>query len=301
MKKIIGMIFLLAHLSIAVAATQHQGKPMQDALSQKLNTLANTFPGKVGIYLHDLQSDEVITLNADELFPMASTFKVPYLVQLFRDHDAKVLSLNDTVTLQETDFRGGFGLLKHFAPGTRLTLKDLALMMITISDNMATDIIINKVKPERVNATLETWHIQPMQMQNTIQDLFVKLEKNPNYDPLDKSMELTSPRAMGLLMEKIARCQVASQESCDDIHFILNQQILNARMPRFTSDLPQVKIAHKTGSTKWAINDVGFIQREKRPAIILCIYTLKKDPKTPSHQAEELIGKLTRQIIEHYS
>ncbi len=273
---------------------------MQNELTQKLQVMAETFPGKVGLYFHDLKSNHIITLNADDLFPMASTYKIPLLLQLYRDKDAGLLTLTEPIKISEEDFVPGFGLLRHFAPGTSLAIKDIALLMITISDNSATDIIIKKVTLKRVNDTLQALNIHPMEVKNTTRTIIAASEKNPDYDPLLLS-ETTTPRAMGTLIEKIVKCEATSQQSYQDIKFILSQQMLNTRQPRKLVHLKDIKFFHKTGTTKWATNDVGFIQFAPQPELILCIYTLKNDPTIPTYLAEELITNLTEQIVEKYS
>ncbi len=294
------VLLLITLFSSHLWAKSSQEKPMQkNQLTNELTAIANTFPGKVGLYLHDLKTNEIITINADKPFPMASTFKIPILVQLYRDKDNGLLSLTDTVTLKESDI-APYGLLQNFTLGTSLALKDIALMMVTVSDNTATDILVNKLTPKRINATLQELAIKPMAVNRTTKEMIKASEDNPDYDPLSPIFELTTPRAMGTLMEKIVQCHATSNESCKEIKHILSQQKINGRMPRKVRHLEDINIGHKTGTTDWATNDVGYIEIPNRPEIVLCIYTLKNDKATPIHQAEEVIGELTEKVIQHF-
>lgn len=270
---------------------------MSENLTQELSAIANTYPGKVGLYLHDLKTNQKVTLNADDRFFMASTYKVPMLMQLYRDHDAGLLSIHDKITLTPEIITSGYGLLKSFSLGTTLSLKDIALLMITISDNIATQIILDIVTPKRINETLQKLGIESMQVDRSPRELLADLEKNRSVFYLDQQ-DSTTPRAMGQLMEKLIKCELASEKSCHEIQAILNQQILNWRMARKMMPLKEMKIAHKTGTTNRIVNDVGFIQISNRPEMILCIFTYKEDESIPQYVAEEMIGDLTKKVIE---
>lgn len=270
---------------------------MSDTLTQELSAIAKTYSGKVGLYLHDLKTNQKVTLNADDRFFMASTYKIPMLIQLYRDHDAGLLSINDKITLTPDMTNSGYGILKSFSPGTVLSLKEIALLMITISDNIAAEIILNIVTPKRINDTLQRFGIKSMQVDRSPRKLLADLEKNRAAFYLDKQDSAT-PRAMGQLLEKLIKCELTSEKSYQEIKSILNQQILNWRMPRKMLPLKGMRIAHKTGTTHRIVNDVGFIQISGRPEIILCIFTYNEDESTPQYVAEEMIGNLTQKVIE---
>lgn len=308
-------ILLFLNISIftqqGFANTMNKTVLQSNQLQQELMAISQTFPGVVGLYLHDLNTNQEIELNADERFPMASTFKIPVLIQLYRDKDAGLLSLNEQITITEEIKIMGSGLLKHFSNGTSLTLHDLALLMITISDNTATDIIIDRVKLSRTNSTLENHHIGPMKLHRSTRQLLDDFSTMTIEEKMTNLRDTTTPRAMGKLFEHLLLGKLASKESTNEIKTLLHQQLLNTRMPRSISNLIQikdsisthngVKIAHKTGTTLVATNDVGFIEIPNHREIILCIYT-KKDPnKVATYQADQVIGDLTKHIIESLS
>lgn len=278
-------------------------------LNQELMMISKSFPGTVGLYFHDLNTNQKIEINADERFPMASTFKIPVLIQLYQDRDAGLLSLDEKIALTKDNILMGHGLLKHFTPGTSLTLHDLALMMITISDNTATDIIMEKVKLARINQMLEAHHIKPMILHRTTRQLLDDFSKMTQEQKMADLRDTTTPRAMGQLFEKLLQGELTSKKSSADIQFILHQQLMNTRMPRNISNLTQikdnistqngVKIAHKTGTTLVATNDVGFIEIPNHREMILCIYTKKDPAKVATYQAEQIIGDLTQRIVEN--
>jgi beta-lactamase class A len=267
---------------------------------QEITQLITAFPGTVGLYLHDLKTGEKFTHNQNISFPMASTYKIPILIQLFRDFEAGLLSLEDKISLQDKQ-TAPYSLLNLFSANTHLALQDLALMMIATSDNTATDIILEKVGIERVNAMLQAFEITPMLIShNTREGIKVISQKQNALEVLADKRDATTPLAMGILLEKLLRSEVASSESCAHIRKILSYQIRNARMPRKTSGFKNLQIAHKTGTTRFVTNDVGYLKLGERPEIILCLYTVKENDSLPTHVAEELIGDLTAEIIAYF-
>lgn len=284
--------FLLPLVSLAEVKEHNMYKKLTDELIE----LNSQYPGKIGIYCHDLKTGQKITLNADEQFFMASTYKVPILIQLYRDHEAGLLSLADKIELTGENIQDGYGLLRSFTPGTVLSLKEIALLMITISDNIATNLILEQVKAERVNVTLKEYDIVPMSVDRSPKELLKDLERDRNVF-YQQSKDSTTPRAMGILLEKLMRGELATRQSYEQILSILNQQLLNNRIPRKLMSFSNVKIAHKTGTTNRVINDVAIIQFVNRPPVILCVYTYKEDEKLPMHVAEELIGEIAYKIV----
>jgi beta-lactamase class A len=295
------LLFIYAILSFASVG---QAMPIKEQLApkeleQSLTQLIKGYPGRVGLYMHDLKTDQVITINADEPFLMASTYKVPIMIQLFRDHDAKKLSLQQKVTLTRKIMIPGF--LENMSPGTQLNLHDLALFMVTLSDNTASDIILEKVQQKNINATLHQFQIAPMNVSRPVMELIADFKKHAPFNlPLDDKRDTTTARAMGHLLDKLSRCELSSLDSCESMKHILSKTQNYARMPRKLSHLKNVTFYHKTGTTDWYTHDVGFIKINDQPDIILCLYTQKDTSSQPMYVAEELMGNLSEKIVNHY-
>ena len=299
--KNLSMLFIafLASLFVPLQAMPIKEQLAPKALEQTLTQLIKGYPGRVGLYMHDLKTDQVIVINADEPFLMASTYKVPIMLQLFRDYDASRLSLDEKVTLTQINMISGF--LENMTPGTQLSLHDLALFMITLSDNTSSDILLEKVQPSNINATLREFNIAPMEVSRSVRELIADFKKNgPANLPLDDKRDTTTARAMGLLLGKLARCELSTQQSCESMKHILSKTQNYARMPRKLSHLKNVTFYHKTGTTDWYTHDVGFIKIKDRPDIVLCLYTQKDNASQPMYVAEELMGNLSEKIVNHY-
>ena len=117
----------------------------QNVLTEEIERLSSLAQGTVGVAAVHLESGEVFYQNADESFPMASTYKVPIGVRLLERVDNGEISLNDMITIEPGDISPGWGTLleRINRPGVKLSIVNLLDMMLTYSDNAATDICLN--------------------------------------------------------------------------------------------------------------------------------------------------------------
>ncbi len=120
---------------------------------ESVATIAAQLGGSVGVAARNLATGAEIRLNADDLFPMASCFKIPVMVAVMRQVDAGVLRLDDRLTLTEADKSPGSTLI-HCHAGLRLSVRDLLYLMITLSDNTATDMLWRLVGLGSVNQVM---------------------------------------------------------------------------------------------------------------------------------------------------
>src|SRR5689334_12900410 len=110
---------------------------MTEQLAQRIRDIASALDGTLGVYVHAVEVGDRVELNADELFPMASVFKIPILAELLCRADEGRISLEERVTLADEMKSPGSGVLKEISEGTALTIGDLATLMIIVSDNTA--------------------------------------------------------------------------------------------------------------------------------------------------------------------
>ncbi|MEP7199697.1 MAG: serine hydrolase, partial [Chloroflexota bacterium] len=118
-----------------------------------LRRIAKQFSGTLGVAARDLKSGDEIFLNADEVFPTASMVKIGILLELFRQREAGALSLDETLTIRAADKTAGSGLIENMGDVT-LTLHDIAVLMNAISDNTATNVLIDRLGIEAINAAM---------------------------------------------------------------------------------------------------------------------------------------------------
>ena len=320
------MSLLVCFLAPAYVWAQQSPVRVKDVLQRRLEQLASSFPGKVGIFVRNIETGAEAGVNTNDQFPMASTYKVAIMVQVFRDAEAGRLSLTERVALTENDRRLGSGLLPYVTTGLNPTIHDLVLLMITLSDNEATDLLLKRVGAKNVTATLRQLGIQDLRVDRSTEELIgdwlaaanpslrgvsgaelsAHPEKVPELSPdqteradrafVDDPRDHTSPKAMADLLTKIFRAQAASEESCRDMLDIMQQQQLRTRIHRYLED---VTIASKNGTIGYVTNDVGILYEGKQH-IILSIYTLKQSSAVKTEQAEELIGRISRAAYDYF-
>jgi beta-lactamase class A len=124
-------------------------------VEQALDAIVAQAGGEVALAAMNLTTGEEVARNAERSMPTASVFKLPLLVEVFRQAEEGALDLDERVTLGAEDVVMGSGILRDFGPGLQPTLRDLAMMMVIVSDNSATNLLLDRVGgPQQVNATM---------------------------------------------------------------------------------------------------------------------------------------------------
>lgn len=311
------LCFLASLLFPPVANGQEQAPKSGSVLRERLTKITASFPGKVGLFVRNIETGEEAGVNSDDQFPMASTYKVAIMVQVFREAEAGRLSLTERVALSEADRRLGSGLLPYTTPGLNPTIHDLVLFMITLSDNEATDLLLKRVGAKNVTGMLRQLGIQDMRVDRSTEELIgdwlasanptlrgvsgaelvahperaagLTREQTERADRafIDDPRDHTSPKAMADLLTKIFRGQAASEKLCRDMLEIMQQQQLRTRIHRY---LENTTVASKNGTIGYVTNDVGIVSVNKGHFAV-SVYTLKANPNVTTEQAEELIGR----------
>ncbi len=267
--------FRLCLLAIVVMAAPLCGVPQRAeaaepdgplaALQLQLTTLAGHAPGRVGIAIEDLATGMTSGINQSASLPAASTIKIPVMVEVFKQMEAGELDLNTVVRLESSDRDWGWGDMADAAPGTARTVKQLLWLMITQSDNTATNMLIRVVGRAHINATMAD-----LGLRNTRLGDYIRSET----DTIRYALR-TSPRDMLQLLDAIARDRLVDTWSSREMLAILEGQKHNGLLPE---PLPEgIKIAHKTGSLHDTLNDVGIVYHEDEPYIIAVMTTQLPD------------------------
>ena len=123
-------------------------------LLRQVGCMAEDIPARVGFYFEELKTGLVLEIAGEEVFPAASVIKVPILLEVYRQAQAGRLSLFEEVVLQESHKVGGAGVLLELHAGVSLTLEDLCRLMIVVSDNTASNLLLDRVGEESVNGLM---------------------------------------------------------------------------------------------------------------------------------------------------
>ena len=274
-------------------------------LSNLLTRTTADFPGKAGIWVKHLTTNETAGVRDGEMFNSASVIKIPVLVLAFQMADKGAINLDERITIRKEDIRGGSGIFRYHDAGLQPTVRDVLLQMVITSDNTATDLAIAKVGGVgRVNAWLkETGYADGQRLVQTTGDLFAKYNAlGPTDDRNAKTNgeksywlgEIT-PRGVGLMIEAIEKRTVASKAACDDMLRMMRAQQAGARRLNHFITVP---VAHKTGDFPPVLaNDVGIIYARSGPIVV----SFLGNAITGNYgEAEDRIGRFAQQLVEYF-
>jgi len=218
----------------------------QETLRAMLPRLAS-LPGEVSVFGKDLATGEAWAYQADIPLVAASVIKIPILVEAFRQARDGLVSMEETFSIRPEQKMPSCGALTYLHDGLSVTLRDLCVLMIILSDNTATNILIDRLGMENVNQTLRGLDLSQTTLRRKLFD----------GQAAARGIENTiTAWEMGVLLEKIYREQCVSPEADREMLSILLNQRLNGKMPFF---LHGTKIAHKTGEDEGITHDVGII------------------------------------------
>lgn len=262
------LILACFYLYVSVSATAQNLPPLtekQQVLWEKLEKsildVDRNLDGVMGVAIVDLTDGHKYLLHAKDLFPQASSIKICILAELYRQAQQGKLKLTELYTVNAADLVQDSDIMGGLTPGvTQITLRDLATMMVAVSDNSATNVLIDRVGMENVNTFLAAQGLHETKLRRKMMDLKAAGEGREN---------VSSPIEMAALLEALYRGQILNQEMTEDFFKVLSTH-KDSWIPR---DLPDdLKIANKPGELEGVRNDSGVIFVDKRP-YILCVMT----------------------------
>ena len=253
-------------------------------VDEQIRTLISVITGEgveVGVYARHFGSGREIGVNAERRFPTASTVKVPLLFALYRKAAAGEIDLQRRIPLEVTHRTAGSGVLQDLDAGLQPTVRDLATLMITVSDNQATDMLYHLLGGAYIQRVATEIGMAETRIPRTIRALLYDMvgmdERNPAHTyemnrellrtgarnasgwslGIGDNNDVSTPRDMVTLLARIYRGEDPSRAACDAMVDILKRQKFNTILPLL---LPaEVEIAHKTGSLHGVRNDVGIV------------------------------------------
>lgn len=236
---------------------------MPEEWMHEMQQVVSRFSGVIGVAVRRLDGDRSgldVEMNARDVFPTASVIKLPIMVEAFRQHDRGDLSLDERLELIDEEKVTGSGVIQHLSAGLRLTVIDLVTLMIVLSDNTATNLLIERVGRERVNRTMKDLGCTKTYLVGKLQ---LPPEKR-NDEQRQGVINHSTPLDMVNLLTSIYLGEAASKKSCEQMLSILQKQNLTAILGRH---LPldaeegelEARLGSKSGSIRGVRNDVGIV------------------------------------------
>lgn len=282
-----------------------------DSLQHRLETIVAEHHGDVALYAENCATGESVGIRADEPVQTASVIKLAILyeaMQQIRNGEAR---FDDPLVMQKEDQVPRSGVLMFFDTPMRLTLKDALTMMIAMSDNTATNLVIERVGLARINQRMER-----LGLKNTY--LYRKVFRAPEgpvpEDHRRFGLGKTTPREMAGLMRRIVSCELAepgepareqNRRLCEAMRYMLRNQFYIGGIPRYLGKMytdTESAIANKTGELNAVRNDVAAIEA-RQGMLLLSIFTWNNRDQSWSveNEGELTIAKLARAIVAAWS
>src|SRR6266849_4245270 len=230
-------------------------------LEKSILDVDRSLDGVMGVAIVDLTDGRKYLLHANDVFPQASSIKICVLAELYRQAQQDKLKLTDLYTVNTADLVRDSDIMGGLTPGvTRITLRDLATMMVAVSDNSATNVLIDRVGMENVDGLMTSLGLTRTRLRRKMMDLKAASEGREN---------ISTPGEMMILLENLYRGKVLNKEMTEDFFKVLSTH-KSSFIPR---ELPEgLKIANKPGELERVRNDSGVVFAEKRPYVI-CVMT----------------------------
>jgi len=230
-------------------------------LEKSIQDVDRNLDGVMGVAIVDLTDGHRYLLHANDIFPQASSIKICVLAELYRQAQQGKLKLTDLYTVNSSDLVPDSDIMGGLTPGvTRVTLRDLATMMVAVSDNSATNVLIDRVGMDNVNTFLSSQGLTQSRLRRKMMDVKAAAEGREN---------VSTPSEMMKLLQSLYQGQILNKEMTNDFFKVLSTH-KDSWIPR---NLPEgLKIADKPGSLEGVRNDSGVVFVDKRPYVI-CVMT----------------------------
>jgi len=297
-------------------------------LKSQIEKAVHRVDGVVGVAIKHLESGEEVLVNGNQLFPMASTFKVPIMVEVFHQIKEGKFGLEDETGMTAADLHLGSGILSALnAPGIKLSIRNFITLMMIISDNSAADFLLKKVGIANVDRRMKALGLEDIHVNRSCQELIMdyygmdyQKYKEYNLEELRELLrgydfespeadeararfnheekDVCSPACMNRLLEKIFKTEILDRQTCDLMLQIMLQcqtgeKRLREMLPRGT------RVAHKTGTIATTVNDCGIIYLPDNRGHI-AISVLSREVEDEVEDMEKVIAEVARFAFDYF-
>ena len=262
------------------------------SLKHVLDSIADAHQGVVGYTVIDLENNVTISLRGDETFPTASLIKVAVLVTVYDLVAKGELSLNDPLTVLKIDQVPGSGITQYLHPGSILTVHDAAWLMITISDNTATNLLLDRIIIRRVWDKMEALGLKHTKIHSKTfrRNSSVAMDSSVKY-----GLGVTTPNEMARLFELLARGKAVSAKADSEMIDMFEHNNTDVMLLRFADG---ARVAHKDGETDQVRTECGMFYLRNR--IAACVLTKEnKDTRwIVDNEAQLTVARMGEAIVK---
>jgi beta-lactamase class A len=291
--KILSIVLAASFLLAPHAPAQHSPT---GSLDSRIHRAMEGFPGRVGICARNLDTGAAYSFQADEPVPTASTIKFPIMIELFSQAAEGKLDWNQQIELTEKDKVSGSGILNEFSAGDRFTVRDLMHVMIVVSDNTATNLLLDRIGGDAVNRRMKQLGLRQTAVMRKIMQPGSLTEEGRKPENEKWGLGRSSPQEMVALMEKLYRGQLVSKEASEEMLRVLKRQ---RDLQGVGRDLPDTVVASKSGALDHLRSEVALVYSSHGPiAIAITVNGIPKVDYGVDNAGNLLISSLSQILIE---
>jgi beta-lactamase class A len=312
LRDITWIVLFLVVTGVASLPSQEPSLSEDRALERQLLTVVRAHRGQVALYAENLRSGRTAGLRADQAVKTASVIKMGILLDAAEQIRAGRVSLNEKLELNKEDQVPGSGVLGQLTPPITLSLRDVLELMVVVSDNTATNMAIDRLGLEHINATLRAAQLDETVLYKRV---LLPADRPMPADQPQFGLGKTTPRQMASIMKRFAQCRLALDGSapvrsdgplCATILGMLRGQHDRDSLPRYLEALDTgghgSAIANKTGALNQVRNDVALVATNDGPIVIAAFTWDNADQRwTGDNEPEKMLGRLAQNIVSSWA
>ncbi len=302
MKSIALCLIVLISFSKAAAVD-----PDPSDILKELKSLEARFGGHLGVMARNLRTGEEISYNSDERFPTASVIKLPIMIAFFDQVQQGKISGREKITFTEEEKKPGSGILQYLNAGDMITLLDAVRLMILLSDNTATNLVIDHLgnsHDEQMDAVNKTMVGLGLKNTRLLNRLYSWQTKKTTPESIRYGIGVSTPADMNTLLEMIYRRTLVDSAASEKMLEILKAQFYSDMIPRYLPswECKYLSVAHKTGSVNETKVDVGLVLSDKADIALSIFVDKHPDHEETSENAASVLGAfVARAVWNHWT
>ncbi len=294
----------LAIVTVFAAVLFAQSKP-DNSLDAAIKARIGSFPGTVSIAAKNLATGATYNLAAEQPVRTASTIKLPIMIECFYEAAEDKLRWTEPIKLTQDEKVSGSGILEDLSAGDELPLRDVVDLMIVLSDNTATNLILNRITGNAVNARMAQLGLQQTRVMRKILGDGNNLKPYPSGITEEGAKSenkkwgtgRSSPQEMLTLLEKLYRGELVGKQASDEMLSVLKRQRDHNCIGRNMKD---VTIASKSGALDHLRSDVGIVYSKRGPiAMAITVEDIPEIDYGPDNPGDLLISALSEILLVH--